>query len=103
MSIEKRLSIYFFNNPNHFSYNLFNFLFRIFFIKNNSNNEYYKNGCININAVPDKYINKINNEINLQSAKNDGLNTFVFKNTNQLDSAVKTLILNNLQKINCEI
>ena len=63
-----KLSVNLFQNTNSLSNNIFNFLYKKFFFKNNNNYTHYlKNGYQKIGCIDDKYITDIISDLNVQA------------------------------------
>ncbi len=95
LNLDNSLGIYFFNNLNTFSINIYNYLYKkIIFRKNNLkltknfiNDGYQKIGKANID-----YINEIKLECEKQNPKKGDNSTFRFKNNEKIIQIVKKII-----------
>ena len=97
--LSKKMSLLFFGNPNWFGYNIYNFFFKLIFIKKIFfNDPYFKDGLKKINSINKKYIDNINNELGPQlvSIRNGDLKTFQFTNTDKINLIVKKIINEDL-------
>ena len=85
-----------FNNLNLFTYNLFNFFYKLLIVKERPDyiKNWIKNGYQKFEKIPDKYIDKLNNNLsnqeelisnNLNSIKENGFFKFEIINENKND------------------
>jgi hypothetical protein len=92
-----KLSVNLFQNTNSLSNNIFNFLYKKFFFKNNNNYTHYlKNGYQKIGCIDDKYITDIISDLNVQAKNIDAPNFKLKKSRNTIISIKK--IINNCLK-----
>ena len=93
----QKISVNFFQNTNSLSHNIFNFLYKKFFFKNNINYEHYlKNGYQKIGHVDDKYIKDIISDLNVQARNISTPNIKLKKSRNTIIS-IKNIIDNCLK------
>ena len=95
LNLDNSLGIFFFNNLNSFSTNLYNFLYKkIIFSKNNFNltENFIKNGYQKIGKANIKHINEIILECEKQNPKKSERSTFRFINNEKIIEIVKKII-----------
>jgi len=97
-----------FNNLNLFTYNLFNFFYKLLIVKERPDyiKNWIKNGYQKFEKIPDKYIDKLNNNLsnqeelisnNLNSIKENGF--FKFQITNEIKNDILNIIKEPLKPL----
>jgi len=98
LNLDNSLGIFFFNNLNSFSTNLYNFFYKkIIFSKKNFNliSNFIENGYQKIGKANVNYINEIKLECEKQKPKKSESSTFRFKVNKKIIEIIKKIILEN--------
>ena len=95
--INKNLSIYFFNNANLFSYNVFSIFYKLKICGNNKNENYFKTFYSNLGFVNSDSLDEINKDLELQR-KNNNETLTKYSMSENIKLNIKKIVNNDLDK-----